>query len=167
MVFLVAPKIYRRLPFFIPCDFDIVKADCIAITGGRDWGQLYRHKLWIEDALRIIYNHYQFSRIVLGGAIGVDIVAERWARQHALINKMVLRPDYKRFGNSAPLIRNTDMLCMGCPDLVVAFPGARGTDNMCRQTLRREIPLLDLRFDDTVFYYPFNGKEMVSYELAA
>ena len=40
---------------------------------------------------------------------------------------------WKRFGPSAGGIRNQQMLDEGKPDLVVAFPGGKGTADMVRR----------------------------------
>ena len=46
--------------------------------------------------------------IISGGAKGVDTLAEQYADEHK-ISKLILRPDYKRYGKAAPLIRNKSL----------------------------------------------------------
>ena len=55
--------------------------------------------------------------IISGGAVGMDAVAERYADQHK-IPKLIIRPDYEKYGRSAPLKRNDVMVDHA--DLVIA-----------------------------------------------
>ncbi len=43
--------------------------------------------------------------IISGGASGVDTIAERYSDKNN-ISKLILRPDYKKYGLFAPLKRN-------------------------------------------------------------
>jgi len=43
--------------------------------------------------------------------------------------------DWSRHGKSAGPIRNRQMLIEGRPDIVVAFPGGKGTANMIKQAV--------------------------------
>ena len=66
------------------------------------------------------------TEILSGGARGVDTLARLWALAHSL-PCTELRPDYPRYGRSAPLKRN--ILLVQSADLVLAiWDGAsRGT----------------------------------------
>lgn len=68
------------------------------------------------------------TAIIEGGALGVDRLAWAWARANVF---PVARVDaqWKELGVSAGPIRNKWMLAYK-PDLVIAFPGGRGTANM-------------------------------------
>jgi hypothetical protein len=46
---------------------------------------------------------------VHGGAIGFDSQVENYAEQHG-IKTQIIRPDYKKYGKKAPLIRNKDIV---------------------------------------------------------
>ena len=56
--------------------------------------------------------------IISGGAIGIDALAEKYADKHG-IKKLIIRPQYEKYGRSAPLKRNEKMveLC----DVVLAI----------------------------------------------
>ncbi|MEG1999916.1 MAG: SLOG family protein [Evtepia sp.] len=56
--------------------------------------------------------------IVSGGAMGVDTLAEQYAAQHK-IQTMIIRPDYKKYGRSAPIRRNNSIVDHS--DMVLAF----------------------------------------------
>ena len=47
--------------------------------------------------------------IISGGAQGMDTIAEEYADKHN-ISKLILRPQYKIYGKSAPLRRNEQMV---------------------------------------------------------
>ena len=49
------------------------------------------------------------TEIVSGGAVGVDTLAERYAREHGLAMTVFL-PEYERYGKNATLLRNTDIV---------------------------------------------------------
>lgn len=57
-----------------------------------------------------------------GGAIGFDSQVELFARENG-VQTQVIRPDYDRFGKSAPLRRNDQMIEL-C-DLVIALYDGR------------------------------------------
>jgi hypothetical protein len=48
---------------------------------------------------------------------------------------------WKKHGRAAGPIRNQRMLDEGKPDLVVAFPGGRGTADMIRRAERAGVPV--------------------------
>ena len=66
--------------------------------------------------------------IISGGASGVDRCAEIYADKNN-IPKVILRPEYKKYGRLAPLKRNKEMVDMA--DIVIAvWDGkSRGTKN--------------------------------------
>lgn len=49
------------------------------------------------------------THILHGGAIGVDTLAARYAKQHKL-PQTVIKPDYTKAGKYAPLLRNTELV---------------------------------------------------------
>ncbi|MBQ8414431.1 MAG: DUF2493 domain-containing protein [Clostridia bacterium] len=64
--------------------------------------------------------------IISGGAKGVDTLAEQYADKHK-ISKLILRPDYKRYGKAAPLIRNKKMIELADTVIVIWDGESRGT----------------------------------------
>lgn len=69
------------------------------------------------------------KEIVSGGAIGVDKIGERWAKDHNIPIKIFL-PDWKKYGRSAGHIRNQLMVDY-CDYAIIIWdgksPGTRGT----------------------------------------
>lgn len=98
----------------------------ILVCGGRDF----------DDAalLEQTLNQYSDTARVLieGGAPGADRLARSWARFRNL-EVLTFYAQWQRDGKAAGPIRNRAMLANGRPDLVIAFPGGRGTADMVRQ----------------------------------
>ncbi|MBQ8173911.1 MAG: hypothetical protein IJ009_00750 [Clostridia bacterium] len=55
--------------------------------------------------------------MITGGAKGIDSLAEEFADKNS-ISKLVIRPNYRRYGRAAPLLRNEEMINMA--DMVLA-----------------------------------------------
>lgn len=97
----------------------------VLVCGGRD----YNDVIALEDFLG---SHIKKGDVVItGGALGADINAKIWASNNG-IDFETYYADWKTFGKSAGYIRNKTMLTEGKPDLVVAFPGGRGTAMMVK-----------------------------------
>lgn len=101
----------------------------VLVCGGRNyddlgavWGQL--------DAFHAMQG--PIVAIIHGGAGGADLLGEKWAIQNG-VPRVSFRPDWNAYGRAAGPIRNKRMLDDGKPDLVIAFPGGRGTADMIRQ----------------------------------
>ena len=54
--------------------------------------------------------------IISGGAKGIDSIAEQYADRHS-ISKLILRPDWSKYGKAAPLVRNKLMVDLA--DLII------------------------------------------------
>jgi len=103
----------------------------ILVCGGRDFSNY--------DLLCDVLKKYEVSTIITGGARGADTLAFCWGYDH---NKKVLTypANWKKHGKAAGFIRNQQMLDEGHPDLVIAFPGGRGTADMVRRSKEAGIP---------------------------
>ena len=99
----------------------------ILVCGGRDFNDTSFIYNTLDGLLRI----NPIEVVIEGDARGVDRIAGYWARKNNLIN-LKFRADWVRYGKSAGYIRNRQMLDEGLPDLVVAFPGGKGTESMIR-----------------------------------
>lgn len=101
----------------------------VLVCGGRDFND------WemLCEELTDLWSH-EVEAIIHGGARGADSLAGEYARAVG-VDEIVFRADWERHGRSAGPIRNRQMLVEGKPDLVVAFPGGRGTANMIEQAM--------------------------------
>jgi hypothetical protein len=70
--------------------------------------------------------------IIQGGARGADKLAREWAEDRG-VGCVTFRADWEKHGPSAGPIRNGQMLSEGKPNLVLAFPGGRGTADMVQR----------------------------------
>lgn len=64
--------------------------------------------------------------IISGGAKGIDTVAEHYADSHG-IKKLIIRPQYERYGRAAPLKRNEEMVNAADTVLAIWDGVSRGT----------------------------------------
>jgi hypothetical protein len=79
--------------------------------------------------------------LVHGGASGADAIADEWAKERR-IPVQAFPARWKEYGAAAGPIRNTQMLRQAKPDVVVAFPGGKGTRDMCKKAAREGIPIV-------------------------
>ncbi len=98
----------------------------ILCCGGRAYAD-YDH---VHDTLNAITVEFVPAElhIVHGGAPGADSLCGKWAERYGI--KVTVYPAHWRSGPSAGPRRNARMLAESRPDLVVAFPGGRGTRDM-------------------------------------
>ena len=101
----------------------------VLVCGGRDWCDILT-MMTVMDGLSDVYG--PFTHLIHGGAPGADDEAGCWALQRDLPTT-VYRAEWEKHGRAAGPIRNKLMLGEGRPDMVVAFPGGRGTANMVKQ----------------------------------
>lgn len=94
----------------------------VLVCGGRDYVDFKRLSEEMESIMPI-------NLVIDGAARGADDLAHKWAREHGVASCR-FPAQWGFYGNRAGPIRNTWMLDYGKPDLVLAFPGGRGTANM-------------------------------------
>lgn len=108
----------------------------IIVCGGRD----YADRAFVFQVLDKIHTLRGICEVIQGEAPGAD----RWAREWALNRGVTLnrcRAEWEKHGKRAGPIRNAHMLTLR-PDGVVAFPGGRGTADMCRQAEAAGVPVM-------------------------
>lgn len=93
----------------------------------------YQKRHWIRKGLTIIH----------GNAPGADRAAGRWPEE-SWATVEVFPADWDKYGKAAGAVRNKQMLVEGKPDLVVAFPGGKGTKNMIEQALHAKVPVIKI-----------------------
>lgn len=102
------------------------------MAGGGYWDES-AFSVGMSDILGVI------DLVISGGAAGADTLAIAWAEARGIHYAEVpaLWSFYKR---SAGMLRNKAMMFLQ-PDLVVAFPGGRGTQGMVDLAKRAGIPV--------------------------
>lgn len=112
----------------------------ILVCGGQDWenrvltfGVLdgYKH-FYGEKGIPIV--------IVQGGARGADFLAKEWAIKNDVPQEEYLA-EWSKYGRRAGPMRNSKMLATE-PDLVIAFPGGRGTADTMGKARKMNIPVV-------------------------
>jgi hypothetical protein len=111
----------------------------VLVCGGRDF----------HDAARVhsVLDHYHaqrpFSFIIHGAAPGADSLAGQWALLRD-VAQQAFPADWNKHGRAAGPKRNAQMLAEGKPDVVIAFPGERGTRNMIDQARAAGVPVIEV-----------------------
>jgi hypothetical protein len=99
----------------------------LIVCGGRDFHDYYRLAN-VMDRLRAIR---PIAMVFHGNARGADTLADRWCRERG-VKVFPVPAQWAKHGKRAGPLRNRAMLGQGI-DLVVAFPGGRGTEDMVKQ----------------------------------
>lgn len=109
----------------------------VLVCGGRD----FNDSDFIWECLDWVHNHVSpITTIIEGDARGADRIAGMYA-QNKEVRLLVFPAEWKVYGSSAGYIRNKQMLDVGEPDIVVAFPGGPGTAMMVDLAKRRNVPV--------------------------
>lgn len=97
----------------------------VLVCGGRDYDNWKR----VNKTLADIDAANPIGLIIQGGANGADWLAAKWAK-HNRKPCAQFNAHWETLGKAAGPIRNQWMIEFGQPELVVAFGGGRGTQNM-------------------------------------
>lgn len=96
----------------------------VLVCGGRMYGDTVK----VDQVLREIHARTPITHIIHGAAQGADSLAYQWAMQNG-IQPVGCPALWSFYEKAAGPIRNAYMVALR-PDLVVAFPGGRGTADM-------------------------------------
>jgi YspA, cpYpsA-related SLOG family len=108
----------------------------VLVCGGRSFDDLPL----LDRTLDELHAGRPITTVIHGGAAGADTMAHFWAGAAGVPIDVYLAR-WKEHGKAAGPIRNQRMLDEGKPDLVVAFPGGRGTADMIRRAERAGVPV--------------------------
>jgi hypothetical protein len=107
----------------------------ILVCGGRD----YDDRTKVFETLDTL----KPSVIIEGGARGADWIAATWGMENR-VPRMRFDADWQTHGKAAGPIRNQLMLDQGNPDLVLAFPGGKGTADCVRRARAAGIEVMEV-----------------------
>jgi hypothetical protein len=113
----------------------------IAITGGRD----FRNETLVNWAFRELGIGYG-DMVVHGACRGADLICAKVAQLYGAETE-AHPADWKKYGKAAGPVRNREMLESGI-DLLIAFPGCRGTLNAVMTARNIGVPVWDLRGEE-------------------
>jgi hypothetical protein len=109
----------------------------VLVCGGRS----FSNQALLDSILKLLHERHPITLLIHGGANGADTLAGRWAALHKVPVKTYL-PNWEVEGKRAGVFRNRRMLVDGQPNLVVALPGGRGTENMILQALKAGVRIV-------------------------
>jgi len=111
----------------------------VLVCGGRD----YSDRETVFCVLHDLAEKHGWLTIIEGGARGADALGREWATlcRHGLVT---IPADWHKHGTGAGPIRNQLMIDGGKPDLVVAFPGGRGTADMVRRAKSAGVKVVEV-----------------------
>ena len=66
------------------------------------------------------------TQFISGGAKGIDTLAEQYAEQNRL-KKIIIKPEYEKYGKAAPIKRNETMVELADAVLVIWDGKSKGT----------------------------------------
>src|SRR5271166_3021162 len=146
------------------CPFRSAEARMIClVTGGRSYGNM----LHVNHVLDEVHAILPITLLVNGAACtkdskdpeyrgmwtGADWFSSCWARMRNVpLREFPVTPEeWRRIGPSAGPRRNQRMLDVAKPDLVIAFPGGRGTESMLKIARKAGVRIYEVadESDDT------------------
>lgn len=107
----------------------------VLVCGGREYSDRER----VFEVLDEIHINTPIDSIVSGTAKGADRLGEIWAAYRGVLVELY-PAQWETYGKRAGTLRNIQMADT-FPDLVVAFPGGRGTQHMITTAYERNIPV--------------------------
>jgi len=115
----------------------------VLVCGSRDWTA----RNYLFGALDFLNATGKVTCVIEGEAPGADTFARQWAMDRN-IPFDAFEAHWEDYGRAAGPIRNTEMILVGKPELVVAFTrdlsNSRGTANMVAQARTKGIPVIVL-----------------------
>lgn len=109
----------------------------ILVCGGR----LFNAVALLERVLNELNEDYGVIRVVHGYAAGADLLADNWAERNKISRRgySIQRPHEDGFQRNQRMLDSDEVI-----DLVVAFPGGKGTADMVRRARRAGIPVKEI-----------------------
>jgi len=108
------------------------------VTGGRH----YADEEQLYAVLDEIHSKTPIDLLIHGNAGGADTLAKRWCRERKVDHKP-FPADWGKFGRAAGPMRNQFMVD-DQPDVVVAFPGGRGTSDAVKRARKKNIMVIQV-----------------------
>lgn len=111
----------------------------VLVCGGR----AYEDRDRVFAVLDKLHAEAGVVSIIEGGARGADAYGKEWAFRRG-VDCETFKADWENQGSFAGPMRNKRMLAEGQPDLVIAFPGGRGTADMVRKARKAGITVVEI-----------------------
>lgn len=110
----------------------------VLVCGGRDYHD--------EAVVAFILGSLELTKqdcVIHGAARGADQLAAIWATRNG-VPQEPYPAKWREHGRSAGPKRNLEMLLKGKPDLVVAFPGGKGTAHMMKIAKEANVTVMEV-----------------------
>lgn len=107
----------------------------VLVCGGRNFDD--------TELVGITLDAMNIHCVIEGGANGADSLARHWAYAKG-IEVSTFPANWGKYGRRAGPIRNQQMIDEARPDLVVAFPGGKGTEDMINRARRAKIVVIEV-----------------------
>ncbi|MDP9652003.1 DUF2493 domain-containing protein [Paraburkholderia caledonica] len=111
----------------------------VIVCGGRDYGNAEMLNLVLDE----LHAKTPIAMLINGGAKGADSLAFDWGLSKPSVHLHTVFAEWDTYGRKAGPMRNAAMLKLN-PDLIVAFPGGRGTANMIAQSRAAGVPVIEV-----------------------
>jgi len=111
----------------------------VLVCGGRD----YHNQEHVSVVLDALHTKNPITCLIEGGAKGADMCAQIWSQRREIASECY-RAHWHLLGRGAGMVRNQKMIDEGKPDLVVAFPGGKGTADMVRRARSYSIRVIEI-----------------------
>lgn len=115
----------------------------ILICGGRDYDDRCRLSKELHTFFGQRNLDYREVTVIHGAARGADTLAAAWCTANYVKQEQypVLGSDWDTHGKKAGILRNIRMLGSK-PNVVIAFPGGRGTEHMITIARRAKVEVI-------------------------
>lgn len=118
----------------------------VLVCGGRSYND--RDHIW-NTLCDIDAERGPVNTVIHGAATGADSEAMIWAQCERTNGRVIkhapFAADWHAHGRAAGPIRNQRMIDEGKPDLVVAFPGGKGTSDMTKRARDAGIEVIEIK----------------------
>lgn len=115
----------------------------VLVCGGRDYNEWEVFEEKMNQLFSTLSELGEITEIAHGGATGADGLADDYAWLHHIPCKK-FPADWKKHGKAAGPIRNSLMLKEFQPDVVIAFPGGRGTGDMIQRAKTAGVRVIEV-----------------------
>lgn len=131
----------------------------VSIVGSRT----FDNKDMMFDVMNKIITSYGFeiTKVISGGAIGADKLAEAWCRETGTPIE-IIKPDWAKYGKSAGFIRNKDIIKSSETCIALWDMQSKGTKDDIRLCARNEIPVVIVNTNDMTYTYVSDPDDMMS-----
>ena len=108
----------------------------VIINGGR----AFNLKAAAFEYLDMLHAKEPITFVIEGGAIGADTIAREWAISRK-IRYITYHAQWKKYGRAAGHRRNQEMVDLN-PDLVITFPGGKGTEDLVNRAKIKKLKII-------------------------